>query len=160
MLSPHSQFARAWGAFCMAATLALLPGVAWAADYQVTLDPPDGFIIRDAPLLVTATVKSVDPSVPAGVRARPTGTIKLDVGLLGGPDVRGPLPLDSQGRACTQINQADLDKYWSNTWGWNYVFAEYGYDEGAKFAGQEVTYHYDPMRAGAKSPRMRGDGAA
>lgn len=138
MLSSHSQLARACRALCTTVALALLPhGAAWAVDYRVTLDPPDGFIIRDVPLLVTATVTPV----PA------TGRVSFWVGNEG---PRYPQPLDTKGRACIQIDQADLDQ-WSS--GSSYVGAvcDDGQNPGRL---DSVRYYYDPTPARATSPRV------
>ena len=144
MLSSYSKLARTWRALCMAAALALLPqGAAGDIMYEVTIDPPDGFDIMETPFCVTATVTAFDGSAPSG-------TMTFEVNF----NRRTPQPLDNKNRARIQLNEVDLQE------GWNDIFALYRADGGSAYWAAVASYYYDPLRAKAKSARVRADSAA
>ena len=151
MFNSHLQLARACRALWTAAAMALLPqGAAWATDhdYEVTIDPPDGFQIIETPFIITATVKPVYPSVPAGARPRPTGTAAIAINQWG--DFK---PVDAKGRTCMQVDEYKLLN------DYNFAWVRYMVDDVLRgYVGGY--YHYDPTRVRAKSPRERADSAA
>lgn len=147
MLSSHWQLARACRALCTAAALALLPqGAAGDVVYEVKIDPPNGFHITEIPFCVTATVTPLESAHGSA----PSGTVTFYVNFNRGT----PKRLDNKDRARIQLNEVDLQE------GWNDISAWYRADGGSAYWEADASYYYDPLRARAKSARVRADSAA